>query len=131
MVHNIKIQQLVWFFMESAAGLAMETSKVKSGVRNQAEAKLNQQSLFKKLRRVARWSWNEKDQQEANVNQQMIFAFFEGTSEQQQLFNTNNWYQRCAKFLATKMSYICQRFVSGSSDLNVLHLPFFHLERIH
>ncbi|KZV30980.1 hypothetical protein F511_15870 [Dorcoceras hygrometricum] len=29
-------------FMESAAGLAMETSKVKSGVRNQAEAKLNQ-----------------------------------------------------------------------------------------
>ncbi|KZV48086.1 paired amphipathic helix protein Sin3-like 2 [Dorcoceras hygrometricum] len=42
MVHNIKIQQLVWFIMESAAGLAMETSKVKSGVRNQAEDKLNQ-----------------------------------------------------------------------------------------
>ncbi|KZV50990.1 biogenesis of lysosome-related organelles complex 1 subunit 1-like [Dorcoceras hygrometricum] len=29
-------------FMESAAGLAMETSKVESAVRNQAEAKLNQ-----------------------------------------------------------------------------------------
>ncbi|KZT76050.1 hypothetical protein F511_46924 [Dorcoceras hygrometricum] len=29
-------------FMESAAGLAMETSKVESTVRNQAEAKLNQ-----------------------------------------------------------------------------------------
>ncbi|KZV30753.1 hypothetical protein F511_03731 [Dorcoceras hygrometricum] len=29
-------------FMESAAGLAMETSKVESVVRNQAEAKLNQ-----------------------------------------------------------------------------------------
>ncbi|KZV17848.1 hypothetical protein F511_19122 [Dorcoceras hygrometricum] len=42
-------------FMESAAGLAMETSKVESAVRNQ--------SLLKKLRRVARWSWNEEDQQ--------------------------------------------------------------------
>ncbi|KZV17282.1 ABC transporter C family member 13-like [Dorcoceras hygrometricum] len=33
-----------WFgaFMESAAGLAMETSRVESAVRNQAEAKLNQ-----------------------------------------------------------------------------------------
>ncbi|KZV23495.1 hypothetical protein F511_41356 [Dorcoceras hygrometricum] len=29
-------------FMESAAGLAMETSKVESAVRNQAKAKLNQ-----------------------------------------------------------------------------------------
>ncbi|KZV37667.1 hypothetical protein F511_37912 [Dorcoceras hygrometricum] len=28
-------------------------------------------SLFKKLRRVARWSWNEEDQQEAIVNQQL------------------------------------------------------------
>ncbi|KZV06789.1 hypothetical protein F511_45729 [Dorcoceras hygrometricum] len=29
-------------FIESAAGLAMETSKVESAVRNQAEAKFNQ-----------------------------------------------------------------------------------------
>ncbi|KZV31517.1 hypothetical protein F511_07368 [Dorcoceras hygrometricum] len=29
-------------FMESAAGLALETSKVESAVRNQAKAKLNQ-----------------------------------------------------------------------------------------
>ncbi|KZV19938.1 hypothetical protein F511_29117 [Dorcoceras hygrometricum] len=29
-------------FMESAAGLSLETSKVESAVRNQAEAKLNQ-----------------------------------------------------------------------------------------
>ncbi|KZV45470.1 hypothetical protein F511_40878 [Dorcoceras hygrometricum] len=47
-------------FMESAAGLAMETSKVESA------------SSFKKLRRVAGWSWNEEDQQEAIVNQQLI-----------------------------------------------------------
>ncbi|KZV18587.1 hypothetical protein F511_41469 [Dorcoceras hygrometricum] len=46
-------------FMESAVGLAMETSKVESA------------SLFKKLRRVARWSWNEEVQQEAIGNQQM------------------------------------------------------------
>ncbi|KZV38752.1 wall-associated receptor kinase 4-like [Dorcoceras hygrometricum] len=52
-------------FMESAAGLAMETSKIESDVRNQAK------SLFKKLRRVTRWSWNEEDQQEAIVNQQL------------------------------------------------------------
>ncbi|KZV54807.1 hypothetical protein F511_04429 [Dorcoceras hygrometricum] len=61
----------------------METSKVESVVRNQAEGKLNQlehskpagtmTTSCKRLRakRVARWSWNEKDQQEANANQQM------------------------------------------------------------
>ncbi|KZV19741.1 receptor-like protein 12-like [Dorcoceras hygrometricum] len=81
-------------FMESAVELAMETSKVESAVRNQAEAKLNQLehnklvgtmtnqlqvlkseknqlSLFKRLRRVARWSCNEEDQQEAIVYQQL------------------------------------------------------------
>ncbi|KZV13603.1 Tir-nbs-lrr resistance protein [Dorcoceras hygrometricum] len=60
-------------FMEWAAGLAMETSKVESAVRNQAKAKLNQLEhiAIKKLRRIASWSWNEEDQQEANINQQM------------------------------------------------------------
>ncbi|KZT76141.1 hypothetical protein F511_46834 [Dorcoceras hygrometricum] len=37
-----KDSAVVLVFMESAAGLAMETSKVESAVRNQAEAKLNQ-----------------------------------------------------------------------------------------
>ncbi|KZV32714.1 hypothetical protein F511_31171 [Dorcoceras hygrometricum] len=37
-----KRSAIVLVFMKSAAGLAMETSKVESAVRNQAEAKLNQ-----------------------------------------------------------------------------------------
>ncbi|KZV30633.1 ethylene-responsive transcription factor 1B-like [Dorcoceras hygrometricum] len=37
-----KVSAVGLVFMESAAGLAMETSKVESAVRNQAEAKLNQ-----------------------------------------------------------------------------------------
>ncbi|KZV47492.1 hypothetical protein F511_33283 [Dorcoceras hygrometricum] len=61
-------------FMESAAGLAMETSKVESAVRNQAEAKLNQLehiAIQEAKKRIARWSWNEEDQHEAIVNQQL------------------------------------------------------------
>ncbi|KZT76693.1 structural maintenance of chromosomes protein 2-1 [Dorcoceras hygrometricum] len=37
-----KVSAVGLVFMESAAGLAMETSKVESAVRNQAKAKLNQ-----------------------------------------------------------------------------------------
>ncbi|KZV18307.1 putative inactive receptor-like protein kinase [Dorcoceras hygrometricum] len=45
MAHNIKIQQLVWF-------INVDDSWINNG-----------DSLFKKLRRVVRWSWNEEDQQ--------------------------------------------------------------------
>ncbi|KZV54740.1 ABC transporter C family member 10-like [Dorcoceras hygrometricum] len=44
-------------FMESAAGLAMETSKVESAVRNQAEAKLNQ------LEHIARYDGSSRELQ--------------------------------------------------------------------
>ncbi|KZV40572.1 hypothetical protein F511_21280 [Dorcoceras hygrometricum] len=37
-----EVQQLVWLIILTEAGLAMETSKVESAARNQAEDKLNQ-----------------------------------------------------------------------------------------
>ncbi|KZV39465.1 hypothetical protein F511_11757 [Dorcoceras hygrometricum] len=59
-------------FIESAAGLAMETSKVESAVRNQEEAKLNQlEHIAIQEAKKSRKMELEQDQQEANVNQQL------------------------------------------------------------
>ncbi|KZV07113.1 hypothetical protein F511_45406 [Dorcoceras hygrometricum] len=51
---------VVLMFIESAAGLAMETSKVESAVLAIQEAKENRS-----------WIWNDEVQQEAIVNQQL------------------------------------------------------------
>ncbi|KZV33579.1 isopentenyl transferase [Dorcoceras hygrometricum] len=50
-----KDSAVVLVFMESAAGLAMETSKVESAVRNQTEAKLNQLEHIARSSRELQW----------------------------------------------------------------------------
>ncbi|KZV24933.1 sorbitol related enzyme [Dorcoceras hygrometricum] len=101
-----------------AAGLAMKTFKVKSGVRNQAEAKLNQ--LEQKLRRVASWSWNDKAAGALSIDDVISSDITISRKIYQQRASTRCW---CLKLAIAKRcrlhKLIRHRFAFSQDDVPV------------